>query len=534
MRAAAAVLLSALLLPAASAPAAAEAASAATEPAPQDAPTPILPLTLATAEELAALNGLAQSPMWPLRALGVMRLERHDCDASAGRLLAFTGDPSWRVRAYAYACLARRGVAIEPERLGAERDPRVMRTILRCRYEVPVAAVEACLRPLEKSQDPAEAMLALELLAAQDRADDKAVRERLEELLTRVILRMDRAEGGALSARLAAVTKGGDSGRNYRWREWLRKNKRDPGYRPAALVDARPSGIRLSSTNKVAALDPVRFVAFRAYLSTIGDRPMDLAILIDCTASMSGELAEAQATIDQLCDFLGSITSGVRLGIVGYRDKTDEWETKAWDFTANADEARKNLWSLSAMGGGDAPESVHAAMKLALTRFNWLPDAPQQLPQPIRACVLVGDAPPHAGETKLCMDLAKRAAARGVRCYGIIARDSEDNLKDESQQEEPESAPPATDPDAPPAQAPDAPPGSRPTVAPPRAPVPEVAKPERMSYTRFPEISEAGGGRAEILRDKDSLAAQIAELTIADKYREEFAEFFAAFRVLCR
>lgn len=121
-----------------------------------------------------------------------------------------------------------------------------------------------------------------------------------------------------------------------------------------------------------------------------------------------------------------------------------------------------------------------------------------------------------------------------MRCYGIIARDSEDNLKDESQQEEPESAPPATDPDAPPAQAPDAPPGSRPTVAPPRAPVPEVAKPERMSYTRFPEISEAGGGRAEILRDKDSLAAQIAELTIADKYREEFAEFFAAFRVLCR
>ncbi|MFN5497526.1 MAG: hypothetical protein ACK5C3_13240 [bacterium] len=43
-----------------------------------------------------------------------------------------------------------------------------------------------------------------------------------------------------------------------------------------------------------------------------------------------------------------------------------------------------------------------------------------------------------------------------------------------------------------------------------------------------------GGGRAEIIKDDDSLVAEIAELTIADKYRAEFRDFFAAFRVLCR
>ena len=80
------------------------------------------------------------------------------------------------------------------------------------------------------------------------------------------------------------------------------------------------------------------------------------------------------------------VGEGVRIGIVGYRDRTDEWETKAWDFTSSLAEARKNLWSLSADGGGDTPESVHPAIKLALTKFSWMPDVRPELPQPIRAC----------------------------------------------------------------------------------------------------------------------------------------------------
>ncbi len=57
---------------------------------------------------------------------------------------------------------------------------------------------------------------------------------------------------------------------------------------------------------------------------------------------------------------------------------------------------------------------------------------------------------------------------------------------------------------------------------------------KRPSHTWFPEIADAGGGRAEILREGASLAAEIAELTIADRHRAEFSDFFAAFRLLCR
>ena len=83
------------------------------------------------ADEAEALNRLGNAKSWPQRALAVMRLERFDCEASAGRLLAMAGDSSWRVRAYAFACLARRGIAVAPERLEQEADPRVLRAILR-------------------------------------------------------------------------------------------------------------------------------------------------------------------------------------------------------------------------------------------------------------------------------------------------------------------------------------------------------------------------------------------------------------------
>jgi hypothetical protein len=515
--------------------AAAASAQDAPPPAETAAKPPAIELANAPADEAEALNRLSNAKSWPLRAFAVMRLERFDCEASAGRLLAMAGDNSWRVRSFAFACLARRGVAVPEDRLAAELDPRVLRTILRGRYTLPQKSIDARIERCEESMNLIEATYALECLAALEKYDDKAIRERMDTLLDRIIFRMDRPQGGVLSPRLAAITGGPDSGRDYRWREWANKNKKKPGYEPAALVPVAPSstapgGARLVERNKIAALDSERFVALERYIASVGDRPMDLAILIDCTASMSKEIADAQSGLDDLVDFLGSVTKGVRIGLVGYRDRGDKWETRAWDFSSSLDEVRKNLWSLSAEGGGDEPESVLAAMKIALTKFAWLPNpgSGTNAAEPIRACVIVGDAPPHVGEGTACVDLAKRAFAKGVRFYGIVARDREANLKPEDEEGAPPK--PTKPPEDPPAKAPkDRRPGQ---VEPPRAPPPTMRK--RPSHTWFPEIAEAGGGRAEILKDRDSLVAEIAELTVADRYREEFADFFEAFRLLCR
>jgi hypothetical protein len=548
-------LLSLLLLLAAPSAASAEtraqyAAPPQQQPAePPPPPQPLVPLADASPIESEALNRLATSRAWTSRALAAMRLERFDCPASAGRLISLTRDPSWRVRAYAFAVLARRGVVLPPDILEAERDERVLRAIVRGRHALPLATIDARIANIERSQGPFEAMVALEVLAALDRASDdaltrdpanKEIRERMDALLGRIVLRMSRTEAGALSPRLAAITAGPDSGRDYRWREWYRKGKNKPGFEPATIVPGVPSGERLVPPNKVAELDAAGFIAFEGYLASVADRPMDLAVLIDCTASMWRELSDAQSSADDLVEFLGSVTGGVRIAIIGYRDRTDAWETKAWDFTRSIDEARNRLWSLSAEGGGDEPESVHAAMKTALSRFSWLPDARPPTPQPIRALVLVGDAPPHPGEGTLCVELARKAFVRGVRTYGIVARDQEANLKGEGSERAKPPSDAEKDAKKPRGKkdgdgnAPDGPVGrnGQKQVEPPKAPPPSLRK--KPSHTWFPEIAEAGGGRAEIIKDDDSLVAEIAELTIADKYRAEFRDFFAAFRVLCR
>jgi hypothetical protein len=516
-----------------------------TEAAADDADDTADILALANAEpaEAESLNRLAMSKAWTSRALAVMRLERYECEASAGRLRSLTRDDSWRVRAYAYATLARRGVPLTSDDLDAERNERVLRTVLRCRYPLRDDQFNARIALLEKSPRPLEAMVALEMLAALDRADDEAIRERMGELLRRVVLRMSRTEAGVLSRRLASITNGQDTGRDYRWREWYRRSHRKPGFASAALVAKPPSGVRLSEPNRIASLDPAAFIAFEGYLASVAERPMDLAILIDCTASMWRELADAQSSADDLMEFLNSVTAGARIAIIGYRDRTDVWETRAWDFTRDINEARTRLWSLSAEGGGDRPESVYAALKLAFNHLSWLPHTksdPQRLPQqrtmqpePIRACVLVGDAPPHPGEGTLCVEAAKRGFARGIRTYGVVARESETNLRAEGA--EIPAVPSNTQPAEGPVQDSAAPGGNRrgrKPIAPPRPPPALMAR--TASSTWFPEIAEAGGGRAELIKEGESLVAEIAQLTIADKFRAEFGAFFESFRLLCR
>jgi len=101
-------------------------------------------LANAPADESDALNRLLDSKSWPLRAFAVMRLERYDCEG--------------RVRSYAFACLARRGVVVPEDRLAAEIDPRVVRTILRGRYRLPQKSVDLRIERCEESMNLAEAM----------------------------------------------------------------------------------------------------------------------------------------------------------------------------------------------------------------------------------------------------------------------------------------------------------------------------------------------------------------------------------------
>src|SRR5688572_9417417 len=83
-------------------------------------------------------------------------------------------------------------------------------------------------------------------------------------------------------------------------------------------------------------------------------------------------------------------TPDLRLGLVAYRDRRDEYVVKSFDLTNDIDAVYANLKNFSAGGGGDMPESVNEALHEAATKMSWNADR-----SVLKLIFLVGDAPPH-------------------------------------------------------------------------------------------------------------------------------------------
>jgi Mg-chelatase subunit ChlD len=526
------------------------ASSGRVNPQSDDA-APAAPLNLlarAPQDERDLIERLRNSQSWVRRAFAAERLARFDCPPSRDYLLLLLKDDSWRVRAFAVLALARRGVPLPESSFADEPEQRVIRTALRCRYAVPRRPLTALIRRLAESPRLDDKTMALELLMAGGLADENGKPEPglgvdPIETLGEVILRMDRIEAGGLSLRLATITKGHDSGRNYKWREWFRKNKRAPGLDGAHVVAEDPAA---RERGTVAGMPLRRLLDLESHMKDLSGKAIELAIAIDCTASMSGELAECQSGIDSLMLFAQDVAKSARIGVVGYRDEKDDWETKGWDLTASLDEARDHLWQLSAEGGGDRPESVLPALRLAYGKMTWDPAA-------VKSVILVGDAPPQLGTGDRCVELAERAFAKEKRREEAAKREKKTADPRAPSTSTPDSGDPNAKgeprgirtytiaPHARPEEEAEPPAGEfgRPAIAPmtrpekkPVSPWRQKLKPGEVEYWK--EIAEAGGGRSVGLPRDASLMAEIAGLTLGETYKAEFESFFASWLALCR
>jgi hypothetical protein len=86
----------------------------------------------------------------------------------------------------------------------------------------------------------------------------------------------------------------------------------------------------------------------------------------------------------------GRPTPAIKLGLIGYRDRGDEYVTKVYDLTDDLDAVYGHLMAFQAGGGGDNPESVNQALNEAVTKISW-----SKNPGTLKIIFLVGDAPPH-------------------------------------------------------------------------------------------------------------------------------------------
>jgi Mg-chelatase subunit ChlD len=119
---------------------------------------------------------------------------------------------------------------------------------------------------------------------------------------------------------------------------------------------------------------------------------IEVCFVLDTTGSMSGLIEGAKQKIWSIANEMISAkpTPEIRLGIVAYRDRRDEYITKVFDLTSDIDAVYANLQQLRAGGGGDMPESVNQALHEAVTKLSWSEDR-----KVLKIIFLVGDSPPH-------------------------------------------------------------------------------------------------------------------------------------------
>ena len=151
-------------------------------------------------------------------------------------------------------------------------------------------------------------------------------------------------------------------------------------------------------------------------------RTVDLAFVLDTTGSMAEEIEAVKSTIRAVADQLGTAQTDVRIGLVEYKDRTDCLLTRTFPFSSDLRAFSGQVAALSASGGGDTPEDMHAGLAAALDKLQWRSDAVA------RMVVVIADAPPHLDykNQRDYADAAKRAAARGIKLYSVSASGMDD------------------------------------------------------------------------------------------------------------
>jgi len=160
--------------------------------------------------------------------------------------------------------------------------------------------------------------------------------------------------------------------------------------------------------------------------------PLDLAFCVDCTGSMGSYITSVQQNIVSINEKLKNHFSDIRYGLVCYRDHPPQDRTyvsKVFDFKTNVEEAKKDVQTMSASGGGDAPESLCCALydslnmkwrSFALKILIVITDAP-----PHGLCSGMGDGFPHGCPLKRDpLDICRKIKNKGVILYSVLCQPS--------------------------------------------------------------------------------------------------------------
>lgn len=144
---------------------------------------------------------------------------------------------------------------------------------------------------------------------------------------------------------------------------------------------------------------------------------IDLAFCIDTTGSMQSEIDVVKTKTKEIVAKLsGSKPSPeIRVGLVAYHDRGDDYVTKVFQFSGDVDQVVKDISSLQANGGGDEPEAVNEALHAAVHDLQWSADK-----KAVKLLFLIGDAGPkgYPGDYSWESE-SKKAISNGIQINTI-------------------------------------------------------------------------------------------------------------------
>lgn len=186
----------------------------------------------------------------------------------------------------------------------------------------------------------------------------------------------------------------------------------------SSTVDVQ-NALRVEASFAAPSTDTTWTLKLKGVPNRMTQPALDVAFVVDCTGSMGDEIAYLQAEMAGVVTKVKKEQSmrRVRLGLVLYRDRGDEFVTKSFPFTEDLPTFLGSLKTAVAMGGGDMPESVNAALADTVQKLQWAGDETGRL------AILVADAPPHfyADEQYTYKNAIVDLSARGIKLVTLGA-----------------------------------------------------------------------------------------------------------------
>lgn len=162
--------------------------------------------------------------------------------------------------------------------------------------------------------------------------------------------------------------------------------------------------------------------ASRARAAVSPHTTLDVQLVIDTTGSMGDEIRYLQREFDDLAATIAARypQAAQRWSLVLYRDQTDDYVVRWFDFRDSPSAFRDKLATASAGGGGDLPEAPDRALEVA-HKLSWRRD-----PQTARLLFWVADAPHHVGNEGRLANALRGARDAGIHVYPVAASGVDD------------------------------------------------------------------------------------------------------------